>query len=192
MAIYTKRGDKGKTSLYDKASTQRERARLAGDGESRRVSKDSLRIRAIGALDEFNSYLGVAIASSQNPNLIGNLKEVQRNLFLIGSILAGSKLRFFKTKTGELEKEIDKLEGMLPVLKNFILPGGATLAAHLQYARAICRRAEREVVSLSEKNTVKPQILTYLNRLSDYLFMLARNANFKTEVEEEAWVGKKR
>lgn len=181
MVIYTKRGDKGKTSLYDKDSTQRDR-----------VSKDSLRVRAIGALDELNSYLGVVIASSQNPNLIGRLKEVQRNLFTIGSILAGSKLRFFKTKTHELEKEIDKLEGELPVLKNFILPGGADPAAHLQYARSISRRAERAVVSLSKKDPVKPQILTYLNRLSDYLFMMARSVNHKLDISEETWVGGKR
>lgn len=180
MVIYTKRGDKGKTSLYDKDSAQR-------DG----VSKDSLRIRAIGALDELNSYLGVVIASSQNPNLTGRLKEVQRNLFTIGSILAGSKLRFFKTKTKELEKEIDELEGELPVLKNFILPGGASTASHLQYSRALCRRAERAVVSLSEKDPVKPQILIYLNRLSDYLFMQARNENHKLNITEETWVGKR-
>ena len=191
MVIYTKRGDKGKTSLYDKDSAQRDRARLAEDGESRRVSKDSLRIRAIGALDELNSYLGVVIASSQNPNLIGKLKDVQRNLFTIGSILAGSKLRFFKTKTRELEKEIDELEGELPVLKNFILPGGAIPAAHLQYARTLCRRAERAVVSLSKKDPVKPQILTYLNRLSDYLFMKARSVNHKLDIFEETWVGRK-
>lgn len=180
MAIYTKRGDRGKTSLYDKDSTQRDR-----------VSKDSLRVRAIGALDELNSYLGVVIASSQNPNLAGRLKEAQKNLFTIGSIIAGSKLRFFKTKTKELEKEIDELEGELPVLKNFILPGGVSTASHLQYSRALCRRVERAIVTLSKEKLVKPQILTYLNRLSDYLFMQARSVNHKLNISEETWVGKK-
>lgn len=167
MAIYTKRGDKGETSLYDSTSRQ-----------NIRVSKDSRRINAIGAIDELNSYLGMTSA---------DLKEIQRDLFTIGSILAGAKLRFGKAKTKKLEKTIDKLEGKLPVLKNFILPGGSRLAAHLQYARALTRRAERQVVALSEVDKIKPEVLIYLNRLSDYLFMLARKANFDAEVKEEVW-----
>ena len=180
MVIYTKRGDRGKTSLYDEASAQKER-----------VTKDSLNIHAIGAVDELNSFLGITISFSENQKLNTQLKKVQRNIFTIGSILAGSKLRFFKTKTKRLEKEIDELEGDLPVLKNFVLPGGSRLAAHLQFARALARRAEREVVSLSVLEPVKPQILMYLNRLSDYLFMLARDANYKAGVKEEVWVGRK-
>lgn len=181
MVIYTKRGDKGKTSLYDETSAQRER-----------ITKDSLRVRAIGAADELNSFLGVTISFSENPKLTAELKEVQRDLLIIGSILAGSDLRFFKTKTKRFEKVIDEIEGRLPPLKNFILPGGSKLAAHLQYARAISRRVEREVVALNEVEKVKPQILMYLNRLSDYLFMLARDANYRSGVEDEIWVGKKR
>jgi cob(I)alamin adenosyltransferase len=181
MTIYTKRGDKGKTGLYDEASTQRER-----------VSKDTLRIRAIGAVDELNSFLGLAISFSEDQKLNTQLKEIQRDLFTIGSILAGSKLRFFKTKTKRLEKVIDKLEGDLPVLRNFVLPGGSQVASHLQFARALARRAEREVVSLSVLEPVKPRILMYLNRLSDYLFMLARDVNKKTGVKEEVWVGRKK
>lgn len=180
MAIYTKRGDKGETSLYVKSSTQ-------GD----RVTKDSLIIQTIGALDELNSYLGIVISSSEDPVLIDRLKEVQRNLFVIGSILAGSKLRFFKTRTRKLEKVIDELEGKLPVLRNFVLPGGSEVASHLQYARVLTRRAEREVVSLGERELVKPQILTYLNRLSDYLYMLARQVNYQEGIKEELWRGRK-
>lgn len=181
MAIYTKRGDKGKTSLYDKTLEQR-----------KRTSKDSLRIEALGAIDELNSYLGVVISSSEDLVLNKKLKEVQGNLLTIGSQLAGSKLRFFKTNTRRLEKEIDEMEGRLSVLTNFILPGGGRTASNLQYARTLVRRAERRLVSLNEKITVKPQTLTYLNRLSDYLFMLARDANSKMEVKDEVWVrGKK-
>lgn len=180
MAIYTKRGDRGKTALYDKESTQRDM-----------VPKNSAIVRTIGSLDELNSYIGVVISSSEDSALNEKLKQVQANLFTIGSIIAGSKLRFFATKTTRLEKEIDELEGTLPVLKNFILPGGSKAAAHLQYARTLSRRAERAAVTLNELNLLKPQILTYLNRLSDYLFMQARNANFNNNISEEVWVGGK-
>ena len=199
MAIYTKRGDKGKTSLFDKASAQRDGASLAKDlprdeagAESGRVSKDSLEVYALGAIDELNSYLGVIIAVCEDTQLKAQLKEVQRDLFTIGSVLAGANLRFFKTKTKRLERVIDELEGKLPVLKNFVLPGGSKVVAHLQYSRALSRRAEREVVALDQITVVKPQILVYLNRLSDYLFMLARDANYKAGVKEEVWVGRKK
>ena len=180
MTIYTKRGDKGSTSLYDKASSQRDR-----------VSKDSAKIRTIGSLDELNSYLGVVISTSEDSDLNSKLKEIQRNIFQIGSIIAGSNLRFFANKTRQLEKEIDELEGKLPVLKNFILPGGTETASLLQYLRALSRRAERNAVSLNKKVRIKHQILTYLNRLSDYLFMQARNVNHKNSISEEVWVGGK-
>ncbi len=181
MVIYTKRGDRGKTSLYDKTSAQRER-----------TSKHSLKIEAIGAIDELNSYLGVVIAASEDTVLNSKLKEVQRNLLTIGSQLAGSDLRFFKTNTQHLEKEIDEMEGRLSVLANFILPGGSKSASHLQYARTLARKAERKLVSLNSKKTVKPQILSYINRLSDYLFMLARDENSKLEIKDEVWVGRKK
>lgn len=181
MAIYTKKGDKGKTSLYDETSAQKER-----------VSKDALKIRAIGAIDELNSFLGVVVSFSESLNLTRRVKEIQRDLFTIGSILAGSNLRFFKTKTKRFEKAIDEIEGRLPPLKNFILPGGSKLASYFQYARSLARRAEREVVALNEVSPVKPQILEYLNRLSDYLFMLARDANYRAGVKEEVWVGRKK
>jgi len=182
MVIYTKRGDKGETSMYDKASAQRVR-----------VSKDSLKVEALGTIDELNSFLGVTLSFSNIPEITLYLKEVQRNLLTIGSITAGSKLKFTSLETKKLEKTIDKFEGDLPVLANFILPGGTTFSSHLHYARALCRRTERRMVTLSKVKgeKVRPQILTYLNRLSDYLFMLGRYAIHDANLKEEVWVGKK-
>ena len=124
--------------------------------------------------------------------IISQVKEIQKDLFVIGSILAGSELKFFRSKTKKLEKTIDKLEGELPVLKNFIIPGGSKDSAYFQYARALARRAERRVVALSKVERVKPQILSYLNRLSDYLFILARYANFGEGIKEEVWKGSRK
>lgn len=171
MAIYTKKGDRGETSLFLK----------------KRTSKDSLRIVAIGAIDEANSYLGVVI--SESPELKKSLNEIQKNLFVAGSILAGAKLRFSKVKTRKLERVIDKLEGKLPVLKNFILPGGGKVGAKLFFVRTLARRAERAVVRLNRFEKVKPEILVYLNRLSDYLFMIGREVNLKEGKKEEVWQG---
>jgi cob(I)alamin adenosyltransferase len=176
MSVYTKKGDKGETALYDPTNNQR-----------KRVSKDSLRIEAIGTVDELNSYLGVVITNSENLEISELLKDVQSNLFTIGSITAGSKLRFSLTKTTKLEKVIDELEGTLPVLSNFILPGGSILAAHIHFARSLSRRAERRMVALNKIEKVRPQILVYMNRLSDFLFMLARKANYELKVADEIW-----
>lgn len=173
MAIYTKKGDKGETSLFLKRPTP--------------VSKDSVRINAIGTIDEANSYLGVVI--SESPELKKSLNEIQRNLFVVGSILAGAKLRFSRTKTKKLERAIDRLEGTLPVLKNFILPGGSKIGAKLLFVRTLVRRAERATVSLNLAEKVKPEIMIYLNRLSDYLFMIAREVNLKEGFKEEVWKG---
>lgn len=170
MAIYTKKGDYGETSLFD---------------QKVRVSKDSLRIGAIGVVDEINSYLG--IISSHDSGVGKILEGIQKNLFRIGAILAGAKLRLSVSETRKLEKQIDKLEGNLPVLRNFILPGGSRMGAEIHYARTLIRRAERKVVALSNAEKIGPQILTYLNRLSDYLFMLARKVNYEAGVREEIW-----
>lgn len=167
MAIYTKTGDKGQTKVFDKKSGQ-----LVG------INKDSCKIAAIGAIDELNSFLGI----------VGDLTEIQGNLFTINSILAGSKLRFSKAKTKKLEKQIDKWEGELPVQKNFIYYGGTPRASLIFYARALCRRAEREIVGLNQQSTIKnQQLLIYLNRLSDYLFMMARSENNKEGNKEIFW-----
>ena len=162
--------------MYDESSAQRAR-----------ISKDSLKVEALGAIDELNSFIGIIKTASDDKQLQKTLGEIQRNLLTIGSITAGSKLRFSKTNTKKLEQLIDDLEGKLPVLKNFVVPGGSSLSAHIQYTRAMSRRVERRIVALNKSRKVKLQILTYLNRLSDYFFMLARETNFREGVKEEIW-----
>lgn len=179
MAIYTKKGDKGKTRLVN---TQGEPT----------VSKSSLIVESLGSIDELNSFLGVVASFTENTQLIDQVKQIQRNLLTIGSIVAGSDLKFPRKHTLELEKIIDKLEGTLPVLAHFIVLGGSKPAALLQYARSLARRTERRVVALSKEAKVRKEILVYLNRLSDALFMLARNENYLTNQTEEKWIGKKR
>lgn len=172
VSIYTKKGDKGETGLY---------------GTNRRCSKDSPVFRTIGAIDELNSYLGVIVSESEDKKLVGQLQKVQVNLLTVGSILSGSKFRFSSVQTTKLEKEIDEMEDKLPVLKNFILPGGNKVGAKLHFARSLARKAERSVVGLNKKEKVKPQILVYFNRLSDYLFVLARGVNLETGEAEQVW-----
>lgn len=161
MTVYTKTGDKGKTGTFG----------------GKRISKSSKLIQAIGAIDELNSYLGI----------IGKLTEIQRNLFTINSILSGAKLTLPKDATKKLEKEIDEMEGKMPVLANFIIYSGTGRATKLYYARALARRAERALVAYGSRSTVHGSLLVYLNRLSDYLFTLARFTNFKKKVKEEVW-----
>lgn len=175
MAIYTKRGDKGETSFLNKLSSQK-----------KKISKASSIISAIGTVDEVNSFLGI-IASNADPELRKILREIQKDLFLIGSILAGAKLRFYSTKIKRLEKQIDEMDKILPPLKNFIFPGGTEIGAQLHFSRSLTRRTERAVVRLSKKEKVRPQIIRYLNRLSDFLFMLARKVNSDAKVKEEIW-----
>ncbi len=176
MPIYTKKGDRGTTTLFDPALTK-----------GKRIPKDSARVWTIGSLDELNSYLGVASSFLENPQTISFIKEIQRNLFTINSKVAGSRLAFPSSKTRVLERKIDEIALSLPPLKNFILPAGALSAVHLQYARTLARKAERRLVSLSQKEKVSPQILKYLNRLSDLLFILARQANSELKIPEELW-----
>lgn len=166
MAIYTKTGDKGETKVFDKKT-----------GQLIKIPKDSCKIAVIGAIDELNSFLGI----------VGDLTEIQGNLFTINSILAGSKLHFTKAKTKKLEKQIDKWEGELPVQKNFIYYGGTPRATQIFFARALSRRAERELVSFSKEQKVPVAISIYMNRLSDYLFMLARYENHKAGHKEKFW-----
>lgn len=162
--IYTKKGDKGETGLF----------------KGERVSKSSLVIDAIGCLDEANSFLGI----------IGGFEEVQKNLMLICATLAGAKVKFASAKTKNLEKDIDRWDHDLPKLKNFILPGGGRIGAKLHFARTLVRRAERAVVAVPNIGASAPSILIYINRLSDYLFMAARSANFKEGKREVLWQGK--
>lgn len=172
--IYTKTGDSGETSLM-------------GAG---RVKKTHPRIEACGNVDELNASLGAAASFSKNKKVTELLKSIQNELFNIGAELSSPKKLKRKSdfstetfylltegKVVELEKTIDSLEENLPSLRNFILPGGAQEASFLHLSRTICRRAERSVIALSEKETINPQIIKFLNRLSDLLFVLARSAN---------------
>ncbi len=179
MTIYTKKGDKGETTLFNSKTSQRVLA-----------AKDSLKINTIGAIDEVNSYLGT-ISCNKEPGLKKIIEKLQGELFTIGSILAGANLRFYSTKTKHLEKQIDKMQRKLPVIKHFILPGGTLIGSQLHFARTLVRRAERAVVTLNKKEEIKPQILIYLNRLSDFLFVLARTVNQSRGVEEKYWQGAK-
>ncbi|MDP3726913.1 MAG: cob(I)yrinic acid a,c-diamide adenosyltransferase, partial [bacterium] len=168
MSIYTRTGDKGKTSLFS----------------GQRVSKADLRVEAYGTVDELNSAIGVAIAeisniihstsSGQISNIKKELVQVQKDLFEIGSALAQAGIRNLDQRVKDFEKMIDEMTGKLPPLQNFILPGGGGAGSTLHFARTVCRRAERRVVALSKKEKISADIIVYLNRLSDLLFTMAR------------------
>ncbi len=179
MPIYTKKGDKGETGL------------IAQNPEEKiRVSKDSARVEAIGAIDELNSYLGVCLSFSNIPERAPFLKAIQVNLFTINSILAGSDLKFNKSHTTRLEKEIDKIDLKVTKLTTFVMPAGTVFATHLMYARTLARKAERRAAGLAKIEKVHPNILMYLNRLSDMIFTLFREANHEAGIPETYWKGK--
>ena len=178
MKIYTRTGDEGSTSL------------VAGE----RVSKANLRVAACGALDELNCAIGVARATSPSAATDRALRAIQERLFELGADLAAtgtcsSKRRLDSAVTAWLENEIDRMTAELPPLKNFILPGGSAAAAQIHLARAVCRRAEREIVRLSQSDQIDAGDLAFLNRLSDFLFVLARHENFLRGISEEKWAG---
>lgn len=174
--MYTRRGDKGETSLYGPA----------------RVSKDSPRVEAYGTVDELNSYLGVVISGCRNRAISASLKRVQRLLFVAGADLATDMgrrktVRISGGDTKLIEEMTDRLLAKLPVLTRFIMPGGSDLAARLQFARALCRRTERRIVAASKLEELNPELIPFFNRLSSYLFNLARYVNLILKVEEETW-----
>ena len=178
MSIYTKTGDAGQTSL------------LSG----RRVDKDDLRVHATGELDELNAVLGVARAQGLDPSIAVSVSRIQEELFSLGSQLAAAEKadspalpRVKAAWTAALEREIDAADGELPTLRSFILPGGTLGAAWLHGARTVCRRAERAVVTLARHEAVDPVLLGYLNRLSDWLFTMARLANHRAGTQEPVW-----
>lgn len=178
MKIYTKTGDKGQTSL------------LGGS----RVPKHHLRIESYGTIDELNSYIGLLRDQSIDEKHVEVLLEVQDRLFTIGSYLASepekSKVKIPELKEEDilfLEKQIDELNDALPPMRSFVLPGGHTTVSFCHIARCVCRRAERLVVHLSETETVNDSVMRYLNRLSDYLFMLARKLSQELSAAEIAW-----
>jgi cob(I)alamin adenosyltransferase len=157
--IYTRTGDDGSTGL--------------GDGT--RVSKDSARVTAYGTVDEANSAIGVVLASEIPDDVRAVLVSVQHQLFdLGGELCIPGHAAIHDADIDRLEKHLDRFNADLPALKDFILPGGGLAAAQAHLARTICRRAEREVVTLSHHDAVRPEAIRYLNRLSDLLFVLAR------------------
>ncbi len=178
--IYTKTGDKGTTSL------------IGGT----KVSKSHLRIEAYGTVDELNSYTGLCRDIFDDTTSQQTLKEIQDRLFTIGSSLACDPEKEPKMQIPDLkeqdvellEKEIDRMNEVLPEMKNFILPGGHPTVSHLHIARCVCRRAERCCVRLNEEsNHIDEIVIKYLNRLSDYLFVLSRYAGYLLKAEEIPW-----
>lgn len=181
MKIYTKTGDTGETSLASGA----------------RCRKDDARIMAVGALDECNAALGVALAQAVTLDAddAALLEAAQGQLFFIGAVVAQAPNTVLAKSRGcqmgdveVLEKRIDTLESALPPLTAFILPGGAPQAAALHFARTVCRRAERALVAVDHTNdTYWESVQPYMNRLSDYLFVLARWCNYAAGTEESVW-----
>jgi cob(I)alamin adenosyltransferase len=179
VKIYTRTGDSGETGLFD----------------GTRVPKSDARVDAYGEIDELNAVLGVARAAGVDPEIDEMLVRLQRDLFALGARLADPARRIADrvtkaTLTSEdvtrLESWIDRLEEELPPLRRFILPGGSTPGAMLHLARTVCRRAERRIVGLG-RDAVDPVLVTYVNRLSDLLFVVARVVNTRAGVSETPW-----
>lgn len=177
MKIYTKKGDSGETSLFG----------------GTRVSKSSARIEAYGTVDELNSVVGLVASYSLSPKGTVWTREVQEDLFVLGADLAtppSSKTRINRIGEEEierLEEAIDEMEEELEPLKNFILPGGSGQGATLHMARTVCRRAERAAVACSEEEEISDNAIKFLNRLSDFFFVLARYENKYAGTKEETW-----
>jgi len=189
MKVYTKTGDTGTTSLFG----------------GTRVPKDHARIESYGTVDELNSYIGLIRDQEMDNHYKNTLIEVQDRLFTIGAILATPPEKEI-LKNGELrlknlgitdqdieflEIEIDTMEALLPPMTHFVLPGGHTTVSYCHIARCVCRRAERLAVHLSHNEPVAPIAIQYLNRLSDYLFVLARKLSLDLNAEEVKWIPRK-
>jgi cob(I)alamin adenosyltransferase len=175
--IYTRTGDEGETSL--------------GDGS--RVPKLDPRIQAFGTVDELNAHVGLALAAGPGPERARVLERVQNELFDVGADLSvpfevEGRLRIEQASVQRLEADCDSFNAGLPPLKSFVLPGGTEVAARLQVARTVCRRAEREALEASERVEINPLAVVYLNRLSDLLFILARSANAEADGGEPLWL----
>jgi cob(I)alamin adenosyltransferase len=178
--IYTRTGDGGETSLF-------------GGG---RVPKDDPRVRAYGTIDELNAVIGVTRAAGSPQEIDGILERLQHQLFDLGAELAtpdrasqaaGHVARVTPERVLELEQDIDRFEVRLPPLRQFVLPGGTPAAAALHHARTVARRAEREIVRLAGREPINPELLKYVNRLSDLLFVLARAANQAAGRPDVGW-----
>ncbi len=185
MPIYTRTGDKGTTSLFDKT----------------RVLKSADRVETYGTIDELNSTIGAAIAhikdqkskSKDTINLKKELENIQHDLLEIGSSLANPKalpIKDLNSRPTDFEKVIDKMTAAIPELKNFILPGGGKAGSFLHVARTIARRAERRIVHLIQTEEIDQDVVIYVNRLSDLLFTMARYVNHKEKKKETKWTKK--
>ena len=180
MKIYTKTGDDGRTRLLD----------------GTRVPKDHQRVEAYGGFDELSALLGLVRARSSDAGLQDLLRAIQGDLLALGALLAdpdggratdAPKVRFEEENVARLERAVDEREAKLPPLTAFILPGGNVTGALLHVARTVCRRAERAIVGLARVERIDPNILAYVNRLSDLLFVLARYENLKAGSAEDSW-----
>jgi cob(I)alamin adenosyltransferase len=178
MKIYTKKGDQGHTGL------------IGGT----RVSKGELRIEAYGTVDELNSYIGLIRSFDINSTSVQQLIEIQDRLFTIGSSLASDPEKsnmkipdLLESDVERLEDWMDEMEATLPELTSFVLPGGHPFIGHIHIARCVCRRTERLVVTLDEHDFVAPLVICYLNRLSDYLFVLGRKIAMELGIKEQEW-----
>lgn len=179
--IYTRTGDAGDTSLFG--------------GE--RVRKDDLRVSAYGTIDELNAVIGLVRAAGAVHEIDSVLERLQHHLFDLGAELATPDAtsaaaahagRMTADRVAALEQEIDRFEARLPPLREFVLPGGTAAAAALHHARTVARRAEREIVTLAAREPLNPELLKYVNRLSDLLFVLARAANQAAGRPDVVWI----
>ncbi|SDW72639.1 cob(I)alamin adenosyltransferase [Lutibacter oricola] len=189
MKIYTKTGDKGQTSLFG----------------GTRVPKHHIRIEAYGTVDELNSYLGLIKDQPMDEHTKNLLLKIQHELFTLGAMLAtpadkqilkNGKERLNIEKLNDasitlLENEIDKINENIPPMTHFVLPGGHTTVSYCHIARCVCRRAERIASQLNEQEEISNHIVMYLNRLSDYIFVLARKLTYDNNAEEIKWIPEK-
>ena len=178
MKIYTRKGDSGQTSLID------------GDI----VNKHNLSVDAYGTIDELNSFLGLLKDYIKDDKIKDILNKIQIKLFSIGSILASGKnknisekVKIEKKDVEYIELEIDRLNKDLPELKNFVIPGGHKTSSYSHVCRSICRRAERKISELNNKSSVDSNIMAYVNRLSDFFFVLSRFIKYSDNVSESHW-----
>jgi|SRR5690606_6057246 len=189
MKVYTKTGDKGTTALFG----------------GTRVPKDHIRIESYGTIDELNSHIGLIRDQQIDLHYKQVLIQIQDRLFTAGAILATPpeketlkngqpRLNIPLLREGDiefLEKEIDEMESALPPMTHFVLPGGHTTVSYCHIARCVCRRAERLAVHLSHNEAIDPHVVKYLNRLSDYLFVLARKLSADLQADEVQWIPQK-